>query len=102
MEIRFFSAGGSRANAFLRCAVAGAPASVKAVADARGFVDGERLIATQPELADACSNGITWLIIEDNANVTGIKSFAQRGLNADAREAAHETEIIRIGYSRSA
>lgn len=102
-SMRYTSVGGSHTNVFLRCVIARSPTSVKAIADSCGYIDSERLMASQPELADACSKGLTWLVIKASvATVTGMKSFVQRALNADVREAVHETEIIRIGYSRSA
>ena len=102
-SLRYTSVGGSHTNVFLRCVIARSPTSVKAIADARGYIDSERLQACQPELAEACSKGLTWLVIKFNvASITGMKSFVQRALNADVREAVHETEIIRIGCSRSA
>ena len=102
-SLRYTSVGGSHTNVFLRCVIARSPTSVKAIADARGHIDSERLQSCQPELAEACSKGLTWLVIKYNvASITGMKSFVQRALNADVREAVHETEIIRIGCSRSA
>ena len=102
-SLRYTSVGGSHTNVFLRCVIARSPTSVKAIADARGYIDSERLQSCQPELAEACSKGLTWLVIKYNvASITGMKSFVQRALNADVREAVHETEIIRIGCSRSA
>ena len=102
-SLRYTSVGGSHTNVFLRCVIARSITSVAEIADARGYIDSDRLLACDPELAEACSKGLTWLVIKSNvASITGMKSFTQRALNADVREAVHETEIIRIGCSRSA
>ena len=97
LEIRYISVGGSHTNLFLRCVIARSFTDVKALADESSCIHGDHFMATQPELNEACTKGLTWLIIKDKANVSGLKSFAQRALNADAREAQHETEIMRIG-----
>ncbi|CAK0889669.1 unnamed protein product, partial [Prorocentrum cordatum] len=97
-SLRYTSVGGSHTNVFLRCVLAKAPTTVKALADSRDNIDSEKLGALHPQLATAAKKGLTWLIIKHAvAKVKGLKNFAQRALNADVREAVHETEIIRSG-----
>ncbi|CAK0827156.1 unnamed protein product, partial [Prorocentrum cordatum] len=97
-SLRYTSVGGSHTNVFLRCVLAKAPTTVKALADSRDNIDSEKLCALHPQLATAVKKGLTWLIIKHAvAKVKGLKNFVQRALNADVREAVHETEIIRSG-----
>lgn len=101
-SLRYTSVGGSHTNVFLRCVLAKAPTTVKALADSRDNIDSEKLCALHPQLATAVKKGLTWLIIKHAvAKVKGLKNFVQRALNADVREAVHETEIIRSGCSLS-